>query len=231
MESIILNALPSIRENISVQHSEAPQNHVIDETDSDEDDLHHNSNGEGFSFGISTVDRRHKIFDLTADEMFHHGRIIPLYSASNHSPLSMDDTDTDASPRPLDETFDATKTAPGSPKKSWSTGSIRTQPNTIRELLSGGRSYSDGKDKLGSIENGSSSVSSKKKNKKKKKEKGKGKTESKDVKKTEYTKNGEKGIIVKSKEKDVLMTRRSFLPYIRFFGSGPIHAFTKKFFV
>jgi hypothetical protein len=230
MENFTLNALPSIRESISVQHSDTPQNHAIGDTDSDEDDLHYDSAAEGFSFGISTVDNRHKILNLTADEMFHHGRIIPLYSVSNHSPLDDTDTDTDASPIQLDasgETFDTPKTAPGSPMKSWSTGSIRRRPNTIRELLFGGRSHSNGKERLGSLEKGGSSSISEKK---KKKDKGKRKqTESKEVEKMEYVKDGEKAIIVKPKEKDVFVRRRSFLPYIRFFGGGPMHGFAKKF--
>jgi Protein of unknown function (DUF1645) len=225
MENFTLNAFPSIRESISVQHSEAPQNHAIDGTNSDKEDLHYDPAGEGFSFGISTVDNRHRVFGLTADEMFHHGRIISFNSVSNHNPLSMDDTD--ASPIQRDasgESFDVPKTAPGSPVKSWSTGSIRRRPNTVRELLLGGRSHSDGKEKLVSFEKGSSIVSIKKKNKKK--DKGKGKqTELKDERKQDYTKNGEKGIIVKPKEKDVSVRRRSFLPFIGLSGGGPMLCF------
>lgn len=222
MENFTLNALPSIRESISVYQLKAPQNPAIDETDSDNDDHNYDSADEGFSFGILPVDSRETTPDLTADEIFYHGNILPLCSISNHTPLSIDDTDTDASPTPPEaagKILDAPKTAPGSPMKSWSTGSI-SRRNPIREFLFGGRSHSDGKEKLGLFEKGRSSVMGKKK----KKDKGKAKRkELKDANKTEYTKNGEKGVLVKAK-------RRSFLPYIGFLGAGSMHDFTKKFY-
>ncbi|XP_078170100.1 uncharacterized protein LOC144564372 [Carex rostrata] len=224
MENFTLNALPSIRESISVYQLKAPQNPAIDETDSDNDGHNYDSADEGFSFGISPVDSCETTPDLTADEIFYHGHILPLCSISNHTPLSIDDTDTDASttqPEAAGKILDAPKTAPGSPMKSWSTGSIRRR-NPIHEFLFGGRSHSDGKEKLGLFEKGSSSVRGKKK--KKKKDKGKAKRkELKDANKTEYTKNGEKGVRVKAK-------RRSFLPYIGFLGACPMHDFTKKFY-
>ncbi|KAF3337556.1 hypothetical protein FCM35_KLT18143 [Carex littledalei] len=210
------------RESISVHQLKALQNPAIDETDSDNDDHNYDSADEGFSFGISPENSCETTPDLTADEIFYHGHILSLCLISIHTPLSMDDTDTDASPlqpEAAGEIFDVPKIAPGSPMKSWSTGLIRRR-NPIHDFLFGGRSHSDGKEKLGFFEKGSSSVTGKKK----KKDKGKAKRkELKDANKTDYAKNGEKGVLVKAR-------RRSFLPYIGFLGAYRVFFFFQSSF-
>ncbi|KAF3337555.1 hypothetical protein FCM35_KLT18142 [Carex littledalei] len=216
-----------------------PNHYYSDFEPADEED--YDLAEEDFSFAFSAP-RQSKSPDITADELFSQGHLLPLYPAfskfkssgegekSTMDELDMFETASTSHPEtPSDRCDWVPQSAPTSPcRKSRSTGSARKW--IFHDFLAGARSRSDGKekfvflDKLAKAGKCKAPVETKvEKSVKVEKKDGNGKKKEVDLAtayKSFYGLRRDKGKL-KEGEK-----RKSYLPYFGFFGGG-LNAFTK----
>ncbi|KAJ3683338.1 hypothetical protein LUZ60_013565 [Juncus effusus] len=202
------NHLSFEEESISTVPSIDPMIEEEEEEDDDDDS--------DFSFVISSSDMFNDKFpNITADELFSHGKILPVYPVFGNSRSfkreEIEVSDTASVSHPANSEFCdwVPKSAPTSPercRKSRSTGSTRKW--LFHDFLLGGRSHSDGKQKF---------IFLNKDGDNKKKEKEITEVKEKDMAKMYKAFYGNKAEKKKEKEKG---KRKSYLPYVGFFGGG-----------
>jgi len=227
----------------SFTESTTPNHYYSDFEPADDED--YDSAEEDFSFAFSAP-HPSKSPDITADELFSQGHLLPLYPAfskfkpsgvgekSTRDELDMFETASTSHPEtPSDRCDWVPQSAPTSPcRKSRSTGSARKW--IFHDLLAGARSHSDGKEKFVFLEKscrsqakagkGKASVETKvEKSVKVEKKDGNGKKKEVDLAtayKSFYGLRRDKGKLREGEK------RKSYLPYFGFFGGG-VNAFTK----
>jgi Protein of unknown function (DUF1645) len=216
------------------------------------DEGHYDSAEEDFSF-VFSAPRPSKSPDITADELFSQGRLLPLYpifskfieEKSTRNELDTFETASTSHPESTlsDRCEWVPKSAPSSPcRKSRSTGSARKW--IFHDFLAGARSHSDGKEKFVFLDKPARTRQAKDKSKNKapvqaKPPHTKSKMEkSAKVDNSKKDGNGKKEVDLATAYKSLYgmgrdkgklkegEKRKSFLPYFGFFGGG-LNAFTK----
>ncbi|KAJ4757360.1 hypothetical protein LUZ62_067735 [Rhynchospora pubera] len=242
---------PGHARNPSFTESITPAQYFSDFEPADDED--YDSAEEDFSFAFSAP-RQSKSPDITADELFSQGKILPIYpvwskfmpsreeaKSTTQDELEVFETASTSHPETPSDYCDWTPlSTPSSPcRKSRSTGSARKW--IFHDFLAGARSQSDGKEKFLFLEKPTHSQSKAAKGKapvqakveksvKVEKKNGDGKKkEKKEVKEIDLA-TAYKSLYGMRKDKGKLKEgekRKSYLPYFGFFGGG-LNAFTKS---
>jgi Protein of unknown function (DUF1645) len=228
-----------------------PVQYFSDFQPADEGD--YDSAEEDFSF-VFSAPRLSKSPDITADELFSQGQLLPLYpifskfneEKATKEELDIFETASTSHPEPTssDRCEWLPQSAPSSPcRKSRSTGSARKW--IFHDFLAGARSHSDGKEKFVFLDKQVRSTQVKDKSKNKTPVPAKPPHAQSKAEKSTKVESSKKDGNGKKKELDLATAyksfyglrrdkgklkegekRKSFLPYFGFFGGG-LNAFTK----